>query len=180
MTAKRIIVMSGISGVGKSTYIRETFKHVWCPMTGTGDRIAYEHRYGAIVVSADHHFMHGLGNYRFDPTQLQDAHCHCFRMFVDAIQTNANCVIVDNTNTTAAEIAPYMLAAQAYAHKDAELISLLTDNVRTVDTCTKDNKHGVPTTAAWRQFDNMQKRQLPTYWNHTEMVSDNQKGWILK
>lgn len=90
-------ILSGISGSGKSTYAR---------------------RHRGVIVSADDYFVRD-GAYRFNPARLSSAHATCFARYLGALDDGHPLVIVDNTNTTAVEIAPYVLAAQAkgYDHE---------------------------------------------------------------
>src|SRR5262245_10531054 len=102
---KKVIVLSGVSGSGKSTYAK---------------KILNDSSHGNVaIVSADDYFMIG-GKYQFDPLKLSWAHGECFRKFLLVIDRDGRCssaaniVVVDNTNTTSEEIAPYMLGAQAF------------------------------------------------------------------
>ena len=92
---KQVIIMQGISGSGKSTKAHE---------------IAEKHSaIGCRVVSADDLFTIN-GTYNFDPTLLGEAHKQCMRSFLAALQNpEVGLVIVDNTNTTLVEMAPYYL-----------------------------------------------------------------------
>ena len=98
---KKIIIMQGVSGSGKSTWAR-----------------AEAQRTGGLVVSADFWFERE-GGYRFDPRQLSKAHAACFAAYVERLlawrSQATGTLIVDNTNTAAHEIAPYMLAGCAFA-----------------------------------------------------------------
>ena len=74
------------------------------------------------IVGADD-FFEGSEGYRFDKTKLAEAHGQCFRRFIDFLDVDVDLVIVDNTNTTTEEIAPYMLGASAYGY-EAEVITI--------------------------------------------------------
>jgi len=89
-----VTILAGVSGAGKSTYGRTL---------------------GGIMVSADDHFLID-GKYRFDPNQLQTAHDRCYRRYINLLCDNTPHVIVDNTNTTLAEITPYTLGAGAFGY----------------------------------------------------------------
>ena len=92
----KVVILCGASGSGKSTW-------------------ASKHHPDAIVVSADHYFIGGDGVYRFDPSKLGAAFGACHRAFTEYIQTGtAPVVVVDNTNTTLVEIAPFVAVARAY------------------------------------------------------------------
>ena len=90
-------VMRGVSGSGKSTWVREN---------ATDD---------AIVASADEFFITEDGEYDFDPGQLGEAHDMCFAKVLDACCLEVD-IFVDNTNMTLEEIAPYRMLARRYGY----------------------------------------------------------------
>lgn len=149
-----VSVLSGLSGSGKSTYI----KHC-CG--------------GAVVVSADNYFMKG-GVYNFNPSHLSLAHGECFRQFIRAMQDNVAHVVVDNTNTTEAEISPYMLGASAFGY-DAEIIILTAPEGMSEDdyiaACAKRNAHGVPLPGIKGQHQRILSRSLPPWWKKETIAS---------
>jgi predicted kinase len=115
------------------------------------------------MFSADHYFMRG-GQYMFDPTQLPAAHGDCLRKFINwAQRPNKELAIVDNTNTSIAEVAPYAATALAYGHT-IEIITFLCPP----DIAAKRNVHGVPQVAV----ESMDRRlrasisELPPWWSH--------------
>lgn len=121
---KQVIVMQGIPGSGKSTHIKERW---WSPEGNV------------VVVSANHYFTElGGGTYAFDPSKLSEAHGKCFRNFIMALWTGKDVVIVDNTNTTTAEVAPYMAAAAAWGY-EAEIRRIECDP----EVAAARNIHGV-------------------------------------
>jgi predicted kinase len=113
----KVIILQGCSGSGKSTYAKNNYPN-------------------AYVVSADNYFMKD-GKYQFDPSQLDQAHGQCLRLFVGACE-NQQEIVVDNTNTSIAEIAPYYAIARAYGY-DVELIWISTSP----EIATKRNVHSV-------------------------------------
>ena len=115
----RVIILQGVSGSGKSTFSRSL---------------------GVDTVSADAHFMVD-GEYRFDPSQLSDAHAGCLMAFL-ACLSNGRDVAVDNTNTTAIEVAPYYALALAFG-ADVEIVRLECDPA----VAAKRTTHGVPEAA---------------------------------
>lgn len=126
---KKVIVVSGISGSGKSTYAH----------TLTAN--------GGVILSADDYFTgYDTRPYSFDSTLLGKAHAMCFKLYVEQLQhalSEDRLVIVDNTNTTAVEIAPYMLAADAFGYL-AEVHTLRCGSWNEVDMCLQRNRHEVP------------------------------------
>ena len=122
-----VIVMRGISGAGKSTHAQALKAQAL----------------GGVVVSADDYFVQN-GEYQFDSKKLSQAHRSCFRAFLRALgitrvtERQEPLVIVDNTNTTRAEIAPYVLAAESYDYR-VELIRVTCP----IEVAAVHNIHGV-------------------------------------
>ena len=151
----RVIVLSGISGSGKSTWA----KGIILPHGST------------VVVSADDYFD-GPDGYLFNPAKLGDAHAHCFGMFIAALEAKVDLVIVDNTNTTSEEIAPYMLGASAYGY-EAEIITMsvaLKIGKVYLDEFASRNIHGVSSNVVWNQLVRLQARKLLPWWKHTTVT----------
>src|SRR6266404_1036637 len=95
---KTVLILSGISGSGKTTYAQKLQKE----------------NPDAVRVSADNYFMSPTGDYRFDVTILGEAHAACYRAFKFFLAAGVDLIIVDNTNTTIREMKGYMnLAAEA-------------------------------------------------------------------
>jgi predicted kinase len=87
---KSLIVMRGVPGSGKSTFVSKLV--------------------GYTVVSADYYFD-VMGN-KFDISRLGDAHKLCMKQFLNAIMGGEN-VVVDNTNINLEDIAPYVAVGPA-------------------------------------------------------------------
>lgn len=139
-----VIIMSGVSGSGKSTYVHEHFPD-------------------AMVCSADHHFMKN-GEYNFNPSLLGEAHKMCIQRFtmglIDPENPYTDTIVVDNTNTTSEEIAPYYALGSTFAEK-VELITLIPYDP---NTCFIRNKHGVPLPAILGMHERLLNRKLPPFW----------------
>lgn len=119
----RVLILRGVSGSGKSTYTRKV-------STGLNK---------VVVCSADHYFERS-GEYRFNPKELPEAHKQCFRKFVSTINEGlADLIVVDNTNLTRVEVAPYLVYAQAFGC-EVEIVRLTVD----VGLAAQRNLHGVP------------------------------------
>ena len=142
---QEVIILSGISGSGKSTFAKEHAR--------------------SVIVSADHYFIRN-GIYKFDPSKLGEAHGTCFKNYIRLLQTgeltsNPRKIIVDNTCTTESEIAPYMIGAQAFG-ADARIITLHCDP----DIAAARNGGRAPIHAVYRQFENLKARKLPPWWSN--------------
>jgi predicted kinase len=136
----KVIILSGVSGSGKSTVAAGI--------------------YGLPVVSADHYFM-VEGEYRFYASRLGEAHGACFREFVRLLQAGRS-VVVDNTNTTAIEIAPYVLGAQAYGY-ECRIVTVVVPESR-LHAAAERNRHGVSLDVIRAQYERLQRRELPPWW----------------
>lgn len=156
----KAIVMRGVSGSGKSTWIRGAHPD-------------------GFVLSADHFFMKD-GKYLFDPDQIAQAHHTCLRRFVLACSLAAwnhyaptpdqeGVIIVDNTNTSLAEMAPYCAVALAYGHQ-LQVVNLVVDDLA---VCARRNKHGVPLSAIESQQIRLieSAKHMPPWWPLTTVIS---------
>lgn len=136
----KVTILRGVSGSGKSTYAATNYP-------------------GALVVSADSFFAF-VDGYKFDPTKLSEAHGLCLRGFVDAAQRGRN-VVVDNTNITVEEIAPYYAIAEAYGRE----VEIVTFDVP-ISIAHARNIHNVPLAKVEGQHFRLWKAILPPRWNH--------------
>jgi len=150
-------ILCGISGSGKSTMVERLMdKYVNKGQLRAG-----------YVCSADHFFINADGDYHFDPSELSMAHAECLKNFVTLVlvsmgKRSNDLIIVDNTNTTVAEVAPYAALALAYG-ADLELIIIDCDP----DLASKRQVHGVPTSVVQQQHNRLTKLagSLPTWWS---------------
>lgn len=144
---KTVKILCGISGSGKSTLCCELLAEL-------------TNRFGAIVCSADQYFTES-GNYNFNPSKLQDAHAACLRKYTNYVHNGSvGLVIVDNTNTTVAEIAPYAALALANGY-ELEIIIL---QPKSIEKCILRNIHDVPEKVIRQQAARLQRLSLPPWW----------------
>lgn len=138
----RVVIMVGASGSGKTTWIKENIPD-------------------AKVVSTDN-FFERSGLRKFDKALLEKAHAWAIRDFIMQCAMQAPTIVVDNTNTTAVEIAPYIAIGKAY---DAEIqvIWLGTDNINEL---VRRNVHNVQERTIRRHIDNMAVTRMswPFHW----------------
>lgn len=132
-----VILMQGISGSGKSTYIKNTFPN-------------------GKVFSADIYFDINGG---YSKDKLGEAHKYCYRGFVKEIMNQLSSnkkdnseIIVDNTNTTLWEMYPYIQMAVSFEF-DVRVIRCVCD----IETAAKRNIHNVPLKTVQDMFKRLQK-----------------------
>lgn len=130
-------ILIGVSGSGKSTFAKSL---------------------GIKVVSADDYFMID-GRYEFDVNKLAEAHAYCLKQYVELCQSGKD-VIVDNTNTSLVEIAPYVALGQAYG--EVECIFIDAD----WKLAAKRNSHGVGYQTIERMGERIleMRRSWPSFW----------------
>jgi len=143
----QVVLLVGVSGAGKTTWARRHFAN-------------------ALRVSADDYFYEG-GQYRFEPAEIQRAHDACFRKYIDAMQTHAQCIVVDNTNTTLHEITPYALGAGAFDY--AFRIAVFDVAESQVDAVAKRNVHGVQPQSVRAQLRRQRELRLHPRWPVTRV-----------
>lgn len=154
----KVKILCGVSGSGKSTYIANNFPK-------------------ATVCSADHFFIADNGEYVFDSKKLSEAHAYCLRKFVQHLQApgltggQVGTLVVDNTNTSMQEVAPYAALANAYGF-DTEIIVLQADPVE----AHKRNQHCVPLKSVMGQFDRLRglEKSLPPWWKVVKVGRNEQ------
>jgi energy-coupling factor transporter ATP-binding protein EcfA2 len=109
-------------------------------VTGSG-KTTLAKSIGGIHIEADQYFMED-GQYKFDATQLKNAHNYCqiqtaAWMKTDGAQVNVDRIIVSNTFTQEWEMEKYFELAQKYGYK---VYSLIVENRH-----GGINEHNVPT-----------------------------------
>lgn len=117
----KMVILRGLPGSGKSHY-----------------------RAGKSYVSADSYFEEenhdGSTSYNFDAAKLGVAHASCFRDACEIVREGEDEELyIDNTNTSAVEMAPYVALAAAYG---CEVEIILFDTP--LEVCLERQTHGVP------------------------------------
>lgn len=137
-----VFILIGASGSGKTTWHKRNLPR-------------------ATVVSADDYFMHD-DEYQFDPSKLPQAHGKALTAFLAATDNRDTAVVVDNTNTTIAEIAPYIAVAQA---RDYRVTCIYFAN-------QYGNTHGVPPRVVGDQAGRIarMRQDWPGYWPHVYRI----------
>jgi len=162
----KVIILRGGSGAGKSTWIRKNIPSE-----------------SSTIFSADSFFTEGDGTYSFDPTKLKEAHRACLLGFIDRcrfIHKDGNgllpdeTLVVDNTNSSLAEFAPYAEIALAYG-LEVLIVTFIYDPV----AAFKRNTHGTPLTKCMEQHQRIQiNTSLIPYWiKHEYALWDETWPW---
>jgi predicted kinase len=137
-------ILRGIPGSGKSTWARSCASSI-----------------GATICSADYFHMID-GEYMYNRDNAGAAHTSCVRAYLDCMKAGETSIIVDNTNTLAHEIAPYVALAKVYAY-DFEIVEFPVDLVTAYDRQT----HDVPYGTVAMMHRNMLMEVLPARWSRT-------------
>lgn len=157
-----VIILRGISGSGKSTWARFMMRYDVTQLMNNGEASTFMwHLYDTCpvprtVFSADNYFMKD-GEYRFDQRNLSVAHGLCLKNFTESVRlppgnSTAQTLVIDNTNCSVSEVAPYAALAAAYSH-ELHVVTLIGDP----KTCWKRGHHGVPFSGVLRQDMNLRK-----------------------
>jgi len=158
----RVTVLAGIPGAGKS-HIADVLRER-----------------GADVLSTDDFWVDTDG-YNFDPKRITEAHGWNLKRFIfnlrgsdrmrDSGVIHEPWLVVDNTNTTIAEIAPYVAIAQAY-QAEVKIVAVMCP----WEVAAKRQTHGVPVTKVYQMSVRLEEtlRSFPSWWPLE--VYDNSPG----
>jgi len=149
---KQVWVMSGLPGSGKSSFARVA-----------AEAHQRDLNISSQIVSADDFFC-STGEYLYTGDDAA-AHRDCWRRFFKLIQDGCQIIIVDNTNLTAAEIAPYILPAEANGYT-VKVIRVGCDP----ELAFSRQKHGVPRESFDKMVTSWKKRDVMPWWRVDEIV----------
>lgn len=153
-----VVILQGIPGVGKSTWAKQEQKQ--------RDRVE--------IVSADHFMVNEHGEYKFDVNRLPECHAKCGQAYLKHLQAGrAALVIVDNTNTGLAEVAPYYAVAQWFSAE--VLIYYWQANLSNPMEQGQRSVHNVPELAILAMHERLERfaEQMPPWWNRGTETYDN-------
>jgi predicted kinase len=126
-TEKRLILMRGASGSGKSLLAT-----LLACVTSDG-----------VIFSADNFFLDRKGRYQFNPNDLSKAHETCREQCLKAMVVSKTPVIIDNTNTMTWEMIPYAKMAVQYGYS-IHIVEPTTPWKSNARLLAQKNSHGVP------------------------------------
>lgn len=141
---KRVVIMVGLPGSGKSTCTDRIVQQ--CESEGK-----------TCAVHSTDSFHYVDGEYHFQPEKLGYYHRCNQQSFYKSVDNGVQIVVVDNTNITARDRRPYVEYAKSHGYEvEYKVVGDFTDDF--VSLCAVRNTHGVPYEAIAR----MAKRiQLP-------------------
>jgi predicted kinase len=143
---RTVIIVSGIPGSGKSHFVREHYPQ-------------------ATVFSADH-FVGLYVDGKIQPELIGLAHQECLRNYTECLTSRRRpLIVVDNTNTTVEEVAPYAALAQAFGYE--LLIVTIECNVL---TGAARNTHGAPLDVVKTLAAQLAARKLAPWWPEVKIA----------
>jgi len=135
---KKLIIMCGVAGSGKS-YLAH--------------KLCREYpEFQAIVLGSDQYFENTNGEYVFNARELGKAHEWNRERVENCMCMSFAAIFVDNTNTMAREIYPYLKLADKYGY-EVEFRVPDTEWAFSPEELFKKNSHGVPLDVIKRMVD---------------------------
>lgn len=138
---KRAIILRGLPGSGKSTLANEIAKL----------------RDDCVIFNADAYHYVGQ-EYRYNPDRAGWAHSQCLRSFIEDAMAGQATLIVDNTNTSAMQMLPYIRVAEAFGYS-VWIVEIKSSILQSI----KYNIHRVPEEAICRMAMGLSKGLPPGY-----------------
>jgi len=132
MSNKKLVIMRGVPGSGKSTTVEE--------ILDSHDGLDH---YFIDVWSADDYFVRPDGVYDFSFKTLKNAHAWCREGVKASMSVGTHLVIVDNTNTRKWEYQVYLDMAEKYGYEVEEVI-VGEFSEEALKLYAERNVHGVP------------------------------------
>lgn len=154
-----VYILRGVSGSTKTSWHKKNHPTAW-------------------VCSADYYFereaMLQDKTYTevFNPTLLSKAHGECLKSFIDDLDpangSSGEVFVIDNTNCSLIEVAPYIAICNAYG---------ITPRVirfeSTLELCLVRNQHNISAKVIKGQLWNLQQsiKYWPKYWPKEEVIN---------
>lgn len=127
-------IFAGVSGSGKSTFASEFIEA--CRLQG----LVAEQDSKQLVAEADHYFESENGSYKYDSSQLQDAHKYCENKVKTALLANCPFMCVANTFTQKWEMYSYIEMAHIFGY---QLVVIEISSPLSEKELSTRNLHGV-------------------------------------
>jgi predicted kinase len=155
-----VVIMRGVPGSGKTTHINTFKKQGTC-----------------VVCSADDYQVNERGEYDWRADRQGEAHKGCLSKFLSWLNVWAEDIprktgipdflVVDNTNTTAAELAPYVRLAEVFG-VEWKIVRVMCD----FRVACERNTHNVPRDKIARMWMTMMSESLPFGWSEEIIFTD--------
>ena len=126
---KKVIITSGPPGSGKSYFARTYVENSIDSITTT-------------VISTDNFFMVD-DEYVFDVTKIAAAHSDCYVQYLNALFSDVDQIIVDNTNIHFWEREKFIVAARKLGW-EVHVHFFIVKTFEQAAKCVERNVHGVP------------------------------------
>jgi predicted kinase len=136
---RRVILMRGLPGCGKSEYIKKRFGSPPSAALAGGWLVDGGH---VVVCSMDHFFIQPNGYYAFDRFQLGQAASFCHTQVLRCLKLGIETIIVDNTHSRNWEMELTRALADHFGYA-TEVVNLF-DGGCTDEQLVARNTHGVP------------------------------------
>src|SRR5271157_1250098 len=108
---KKLVIMRGVPGSGKSTKAKEL-----------AEARFYDGGH-PVICSADDYFVDmDTKQYTFDPKRLPAAHTYCRGKAEGAMEADSDMVIIDNTNMRRWDFSVYVKMAEQHYYKVEEVV----------------------------------------------------------
>ncbi len=136
---KKVYILRGVSGSGKSTFVKKLPK----------DR----------VVHSTDSFFYKNGKYKFDFKKLGFYHKRNLKNFEESLKKKKRVVVVDNTNILAKDAKPYIKKAKEHGYK----VILVDFRPKGALWHYKRNIHNVPLEVIKKQIKNYKKENIKKF-----------------
>lgn len=147
----QVIILRGLPGAGKSRYVAS----------------AVTHRDDTAIVSADDFYVVD-GVYKYTGND-QAAHQSCWSRFKLALHLKHETVFVDNTNTEAHELAPYIMEAWAQGY-GVKIVRIRTKLSTVLERNKTRGSKSVPEHVIGMMHQRLSTSVLPPYWPKEEVI----------
>lgn len=128
---KQLLLLRGLPGSGKSYLANKIGIHLSNSIITV------------VICSTDYFWEKETGQYNYRPHLLEIAHSWCRGQVANEMFKGTKLIILDNTNTTFKEIAPYLELAAAFSY-DVEIVEPNNPWSKDVTECAKHCTHNVP------------------------------------